>query len=350
MSARCILCFFAPLAFLSGCQQIPYSGGPAPVDAKKADASAVAKPADPQSSPGVSTVVKSPVAPLPVVEGQSSGPVFDPALLKSGAPKKSAQGVPGLVVIEEPTQALPAKATQADKNDRKFEPAVIALQYVLDNRPDEALKLLQKYDKSTQEFFLNWMPAVAIILRSPIEQMSAQEIEVFNQLFSRGSQTVRNYTELVISKMCFCRRIQSFGAYDPLPVDHAFLSRPAGRYGDLVQVYVELKNFVSDQVKEGDYVTKLACSLEIKNSRGERVKVHGDKEVLQFNREETTHHCRSRMNDLHENFSFPVPAMPPGTYLLTMQIVDETLPSHRRVAQQSLSFRVTPVASDEPQR
>ena len=347
MSARCILCVFAPLAFLSGCQQIPYFGGQTVVEPKKADASAVAKPADPQPSPSASTVVKSPVAPLPVVDAQSPGPVFDPALLKSGEPKKAAEGVPGMVVLEEPMQAVPAKAAQADKNDRKFEPAVIALQYVLDNRPDEALKLLQKYDKSTQEFLLNWMPAVAIILRSPINQMSAQEIEIYNQLFSRGSQDVRNYTELVISKMCFCRRIQSFGAYEPLPVDYAFFGAP-GRYGELVQVYVELKNFVSDQVKDGDYVTKLACSLEIKNSRGEKVKWYHGGTTHQFNREETTHHCRSRMNDLHENFSFNVPAMPPGTYLLTIQIVDETLPSHRRVAQQSLPFRVTQVASDEP--
>src|SRR5580698_1091423 len=54
MSARCILCVFAPLAFLSGCQQIPYFGGP--VETKKPDAITVATPADPQPSPSASTV------------------------------------------------------------------------------------------------------------------------------------------------------------------------------------------------------------------------------------------------------------------------------------------------------
>lgn len=346
MSARCILCFFAPLAFLSGCQQIPYFSGPVAVDTKKPDATIPAKSADAPPSSSVSTEVKSSVAPLPVVEARPSGPVFDPALLKSGAPKKNSEGVPGVVLFEDPkptpVQAVPTVLT--GNANGKYAPVVKALQCFLDGKHQEALRELQVYDKSTQEFFLNWMPAAAIILRSPIDQMSAQEIAMLNELFSRWAQTVRNHTELIVSNVCYCRRVQGFGAYEPLPANHAFLSRTAGRYGELVQVYVELKNFVSEQVKEGNYVTKLACSLEIKDSAGERVKLY------EFNREETTHHCRSRLNDLHENLSFNVPAMPPGIYLLTIQIVDETLPSHRRVAQQSLNFRVTPVATDEPQR
>jgi hypothetical protein len=227
---------------------------------------------------------------------------------------------------------------------------VRAFQSILDGNPQRALEELQVYDKSTQEFFLNWMPAAVIILRKPIEQMSAEEIRTLNELFSRWAQSVRNHTELVITNMRYCRQVRGFGQFDPWPEDHAFLSRPAPRYGELVQVYIELKNFVSEQVKEGDYVTKLACSLEIKDSRGERVKFHHGETTYQCNRDETTHHCRSRLNDLHENFSFNVPPMPPGTYLLTIQIVDETLPSHRRVAQKSLPFRVTPVATEESQR
>jgi hypothetical protein len=345
MSARCIFCVFAPLAFLSGCQQIPYFGGPAHIEAKKTDPIAVAQSADAQPSPNVLTEVKSPPAPQPQVETRSSDPVFDPALLKSG---KRAEGVPGVVLLEDPSPSAPppapGPAAQAIKKDGDYAPVVKAFQYMLDKKPREALQELQVYDKSTQEFFLNWMPAAVIILHRPMDQMSAPEIDMLNELFSRWSQTIRNHTKLVISNMCYCRNVQGFGAYEPLPPNHAFLSATAGRAGELVQVYVELKNFVSEPVKEGEYVTKLACSLEIKDSSGKRV------HFWQFSRDETTYQCRSRLNDLHKNLSINVPAMPPGTYLLTIQVVDETLPSHRRVAQQSLPFRVTPVATDDPQR
>ena len=347
MSARSILCVFAPLALLPGCQ-LPCFSGSAQVESKKTDTVVASKIADSQPNSNHGTQQKVPAVPLPP-DARSLDRPFDPVLVKTDEPKKNPAGTAGIIEFEpgtEPsvTQLTPAQApatllTQPATVNRKYDQVAQALQDILDGRPQDAVAKLQGYDKATQEFLLNWMPAVVIILRKPIDQMNAQEIAMLNELFSRWSQTIRNYTELVISKMCYCRRIDDFGAYEPLPAEHAFLSG-TGRIGDCVQVYVELKNFVSEQVKEGDYVTKLACSLEIKDSRGERVMFE------RFRREETTHHRRSRLNDLHQNFVFYVPALAPGTYLLTIQVVDETLPNHRRVAQQSLPFRVTPVATD----
>ena len=50
---------------------------------------------------------------------------------------------------------------------------------------------------------------------------------------------------LDIEKICFCREIKTFGVYDPWPEDHAFQAGVEDRPGELVQVYVELRNFTS---------------------------------------------------------------------------------------------------------
>ena len=69
-----------------------------------------------------------------------------------------------------------------------------------------------------------------------------------------------------------------------------------------------------------------------------------------FDKNETTHRRSACVNDYHGNFSFYAPALPAGTYQLTIQVVDETIPNHRRVARKSQVFRVTPVANSTSSR
>src|SRR5262249_5213035 len=144
---------------------------------------------------------------------------------------------------------------------------------------------------------------------------------------------------LSINKMVFCKSITGFANYEPLPDDHAFLARTDKRPGDLVQLYVELRNFASKEVKDGEFLTKLTCSLELKDTNGYKVWSHT------LDKNGTTNRRSACVNDYHGNFSFYVPALPAGTYQLSILVVDETIPEHQRVARRSQVFRVTPVAN-----
>jgi hypothetical protein len=109
------------------------------------------------------------------------------------------------------------------------------------------------------------------------------------------------------------------------------------RVGDEVQLYVELRNFNSEKTKDGAYLTKLTCTLELHDAAGKNVWSRT------LDRIETAR--RARLNDFYRNYIFYVPAIPAGTYQLTLQITDETNPEQRRVARESVVFRVTPVAN-----
>ena len=266
---------------------------------------------------------------------EHSGPhVPIPSLPGSSLP--SLEGLPPVLPKAPASAADPPPLPQAA--ERQYEPLVLALQDMYDNRPTEALQRLQKYDKETQEFFLRLLPPLVVLMQNPIDKMSAQQIVVFNEQINMLHWVLRSRSELIINKMCLCRRIKGFGIYDPMEENHAYVSATTERQGEVVQVYVELKNFLSEPTKDGDYLTKLACTLELRDGHDERVWGHT------YQRSETTHRCKARLNDLHSNFSFPTPALPPGTYKLVLQIIDETQPDHRRVARQSIDFRVTPVA------
>lgn len=264
-------------------------------------------------------------------------------------PKKPVEGTSGSVtLLDQPfsienkcgtSQVNQAALTLMEDKAPDFEPAVQAFHLILANKHQEAIKVLRTYDDSTQEFFLRMFPLLAQIARTSIDKMSAQERSTLYEQVKGVEIFLRERCELLITKMAYCKSIHGFADYVPLPADHSFLAKTENRPGDLVQLYVELKNFASKQMKEGDYLTKLACSLELKDMHGHKVWSHT------FDKNETTHRRSACLNDYHGNYSFYVPALPTGTYQLTLQVVDETVPEHRRVARKSIVFRVTPVAN-----
>jgi hypothetical protein len=242
--------------------------------------------------------------------------------------------------MEEVDAQLPIPLpTSAQEQTPDLEPAVQAFHYIFVGKHQDAIKMLRAYDEPTQEFLLRVLPLLTHIAKTSIDRMSSNELDILNEQLKGVAALLRTRCGLSINKMAFCKSISGFANFEPLPDDHAFLARTDRRPGDLVQLYVELKNFASKETKDGDYLTKLACSLELKDIHGEKVWSHT------FDKNDTTYRRSACVNDYHGNFSFYVPALPAGTYQLTIQVVDETIPDHRRVARKSQVFRVTPVAN-----
>jgi hypothetical protein len=268
-----------------------------------------------------------------------------PPILATAAPD-----LPKPLPVQPAVAAPPQIAVQAEPTPPvvpgafpvRREPLVDALQYVIDNRPNDALQALRKYDQATQEVLLRLMPVLALMTQKSIESLSTPEVAMFNEQLQILSDLVRPHTKLAIDKACFCEWIKSYGIYKPLPEGHAFLGSTPNRTGEFVQLYVELRNFASE-FRSGSYATRLSSSVEIRDQKGDKIWFY------QFDDRKQPIRSQTLLHDYFNNYCFYVPSgLPAGTYTLTIQVTDETRPGQPRVASKQLEFRVTSMSARVP--
>ena len=229
-------------------------------------------------------------------------------------------------------------ATIAPPDVVKREPVVDAMQAFIDNHQSEALQLLRKYEAPTQELFLRLLPVMALMTQKSIDQLSAPEVAVLNEQLQGLYESLRPRSKLTIAKACFCEWFKSYGLYQPVPKDHAFLASTTRRPGDFVQLYVELSNFASE-AKNGFYTTRLSASIEILDQQKKRAWFY------QYEDKEQTTRSRTPLHDYGATYALYVPSeLTPGTYTLVIRIKDITRPDQQREASQALEFRVTSMA------
>jgi hypothetical protein len=216
----------------------------------------------------------------------------------------------------------------------KREPLAEAVQCVLENRHDEAVRHLQAYDPQTQDWFLRLLPALSILTKKKIQDLDSAEVAVLHEQIFSLLATLRPKTELMISKACFCEWIKGYGDYKPLAEGYAFAAPSPARPGECVQLYVELRNFASE-LRNGHFETRFASAVEIRDGQGEMMWSY------RFDDEKQTLRSRTQLHDYHTSYSFHVPkSIPPGVYTLIVQINDETNPDARRSVRKAMEFRV----------
>src|SRR5207244_1632272 len=152
-----------------------------------------------------------------------------------------------------------------------LEPIVLALQCMLEGRHPEAIKHLSAYDAEKQELLLRFLPPLTVMVKKRLADLTPEDIAVIHKQFVSILEEIRPRSELVIGKMCYCKKVRGYGDYDALPDHHQFLTGTESRIGEMVQLYIELKNFASEPSKHGEFLTKLACSLELHDSAGKKV-------------------------------------------------------------------------------
>jgi hypothetical protein len=225
------------------------------------------------------------------------------------------------------------------------EPLLAALRGLLEKRPDEAIDRLRRYDPLNQDMLLGLLALSVRLTQGSLDRASPQD--VLNVLEQLNSLTVmlRPRAALAVERACFCRDITKFGDYIPLPEDHQFQAGRDGRCGERVLVYIELQNFAS--CPQGPFhETRLDARLEVRDRSGRRVWLQ-DFPAERPDRSYTLRH------DYFIALRFLVPAdVPPGTYVLGIEVKDVTDRLDRRalehrVARRSLPFRV--VAPGTPQ-
>jgi hypothetical protein len=236
-------------------------------------------------------------------------------------------------------EALPVKSAAPPPRPPADPPLVEAIRCFLSSHPDDqtwdtALKHLQSYDKPTQDVLLSLLALAGLLAQESVERLSPAEMSQVVEDLSNLVGQMRTRSPLIIDKMAFCRRIERFGVYDPLPGEHVF------RPGELVQVYLELRHFTTAQ--QGPFfVTRISSRLEVLDFQ---------KLVVYFREDQVGGDLsRTPRQDFFANFHFPIPPnMPPGKYTLCIQVQDAGKAGQPPV-RRSLDFRVgLPLRSAAP--
>jgi hypothetical protein len=218
--------------------------------------------------------------------------------------------------------------------EEEKEPLVAAMNCFLRNQPEQALVYLKPYAPSSQELYIRLLPVFAELTRKSIEQLDQPEAGALYDQLQGLVLSLRSRAPLAIDKMCFCRRIDRYGAFDPLPEGHTFRAQGDDHPGDPVQIYVGLRNFNVQPCPQG-YLTRLSSSVAIRDAQGKQVWYHNFGPCSE---------CRRiPWSDDFLNCGFYVPNIPPGTYALTIRVRDLTRPESGASAEpKSLEFRVSP--------
>jgi hypothetical protein len=212
------------------------------------------------------------------------------------------------------------------------DPLVLAMDFLLKNKPDEALKQVQRCSPPNQEMYMRLLSILVGLHDTPVNRQPPNQVSILqNQLYEVG-RLLRAHSDLIIDTMCLCERIDGFGQYTRKRDGYAYKAGIGKQWGEQVNVYLELRNMTSE-LRDHYFTTNLNGKVTILDNQGMQVWTYNYRKL-----EKPLLSLMPRF-DCYRSYDFFVPAMPPGKYTLTMEIVDETCQPYR-VAQKSVEFNV----------
>jgi hypothetical protein len=217
------------------------------------------------------------------------------------------------------------------------DPTVVSvLRAMLDNRPDRAMEAIQRCPPNNQKLLLILMSMISDLGGGKVDVTDPVSAEHLDDLIRSAHLELRPHLPLKIEKMFFCRDIKSFGNYEPLPPRYEFRAGGGDHCGEMVQVYLELRNFPVRT--QGDmFESTLASKIEIRDGQ--------DQPVFRHDEQARVFRSRSPRSDMFFKYQFEVPPhLPPGTYSLSIEI-DDTQSQPARSVRQAIEMRIISAGS-----
>jgi hypothetical protein len=325
-------------ALLPGCMQ-----GPARQALRPAEMP-VAQPAPlvPGTTPGSNyhLLADRPERPTTVSAADATDPSDHPAGPRQGPPLRQylrmANDPTGAQAADATMTVLPVAAAVTDSPRPPPDPPLVsALRFLLDHQPKAAAEALRQLDPTMQDLVLSLVGLAQKAAEGGLDRTAPHEASVLLEQLGQIADLLRGRAPLVLDNLCFCRKIEGFGVYDPLPGDHTFQSGGDGQPGERVQVYVEVRNFLTHSAN-ALHETNLGSRLEVRDFERGNV-------VYRMDFPAVVDRSRTPRRDYFINFQFHVPAnLPAGSYTLWVQVQDNLSPpgGPHRVSRRSLDFHV----------
>jgi hypothetical protein len=209
------------------------------------------------------------------------------------------EDIPVLDVPPRPAAPSPAPDT----------PLVDALRQYEANAPDRAAEALRGLDPWKQDVLKALLPLAARLGTAGGGTTDPEELATALAGLEAVAAAARDRAALRIARLCFCRPVQAparFGVYEPLDAHHPF------RPGEVVAVYVELRNFACEN-RSGTCRTHVASAVELLDTGGH---VAG-----RFDFDASDVSLSTRRDYCHVG-RFPLPRLSAGAYTLRMTVTD----------------------------
>jgi hypothetical protein len=246
-----------------------------------------------------------------------------------------------------------------------------ALRALQARRPEAEIRgLLSRLDQPSQDLLLRLLTLTNRLgERGVAEGLNPQDMGMFLQQVEEISASLRTRAALLLPRVCFCRKIETFGVFDPLP-NPVFQAGVGMNPGERVQLYVEVRNFGRRECGRHYFETALASKLEIHPWRLLRTQtedapgeiaaqgqsVPGKARDLYAKMDFPTRYERSLTprQDYFISFQFHIPPnLSPGHYTLSVEVRDDIgvdpATGKGRTAHSTVDFEVVgPVPRREP--
>ena len=251
--------------------------------------------------------IELPAAPMPTPVEQVTPPpaIADAHVVKAGNPA--------------PLPAIPS-ATEPD--------LLAALKAFLNNKPNEAIGLLQSLDRFNQDFTLALMPLLVRGAQMNLASANPEEVALMVQQLDGLARRLEPRAALKVERVTFYRKFEGFGRFEPWPQ-----TQPYGP-GDLALLYFEVRNIGSEPApgpRGEQFLSRLAINLEVRDARGnlvEQTDPTNFRHRVPIAHFEYLDRTRSPIRDFYRTYRISVPTQP-GVYTVTVEVRD---PARHRVA------------------
>jgi hypothetical protein len=236
--------------------------------------------------------------------------------------------------------AKSAEKGSSSANDAAQRQAFLRMLYLIANRRDDALQPVTGADAREQKFWIDWLYGTSVYLDVNTTASDGQRATAAASRLREAVQRLGEQANLEISNLAFCRRVTSFGVYEPFTASEKpaandksparSIAHPAFAPNQEVLLYAEIRNFTSKPGPKG-YHTLLRPSYQIFDSQGRRIG-----SVVEL--DESHDYCQQRRTDFFVCYHIYLPTrIDPGDYKLKLTIEDAQA---GKVRESSIDFAI----------
>lgn len=218
------------------------------------------------------------------------------------------------VMLGATIRSLEAKlAASPDDKETPRRQAFLRLLYLAANRLEDTAKAMPA-DGGEQQFWIDWLYGTSVYLDAEATPNDAQRAAIAADRLREAVHRLGERANLLVSNVAFCRRVTSFGVYEPFAV------KPGAATCDFVAnqevlLYAEVRNFTSVPTAKGQH-TLLRPSYQIFDAQGRRLGA-----VVEL--DESHDYCQSPRTDFFVCYHIYLPTrIDPGEYKLKLTIED----------------------------